>query len=50
MQIIENSDLCDISRIQNPKEKQLTFRQHHSPDFIQKHLDYFFKSNSPRIY
>ena len=34
-----NSDLCDISRIRNPKEKQLIFRQHDSPDFIQKRLD-----------
>ena len=26
--------------------KQKTFRQHHSTGFIQRHLDYFFISNS----
>ena len=46
MQIIENLNLCDIPRICNPKEKQFTFRQHHSTDFIQKRVDYFFISNS----
>ena len=46
IQITENLDVCDIWRIHNPKRERFTFRQHHSTGFIQRHLDYFFISNS----
>ena len=46
IQITENLDLCDISRIRSPKRKQFTFRQQHSTGFIQRRPDYFFISNS----
>ena len=45
IQITENLDLCEIWRIRNPKRKRFTFRLHHSTDFIQRRLDYFFISN-----
>ena len=46
IQITQHLDLCDISRIRNPKRKGFTFRQHYSTGFIQRHLHYFFISNS----
>ena len=50
IQITENLDLCDIWRIRNPKRKRFTFRQHHSTDFIQRRLNYFFTFNSLQEY
>ena len=37
----ERLNLADIWRIQNPKTKRFTFRQHHATGFIQRRLDYF---------
>ena len=45
IEIKESLNLCDISRIRNPKFKRYTFRQNHSSGFIQRRLDYFFVSN-----
>ena len=45
-QLTENLGLCDIWRIDSPKRKRFTFRQHHSTGFVQKRLDYFFIPNS----
>ena len=45
MEIKESLNLYEIWRIRNPKFKRYTFRQNHSPGFIQRRLDYFFVSN-----
>ena len=41
MELKEKFDLCDISRIRNPKTKRYTFRQKHVFGLIQRHHDYF---------
>ena len=48
IQITENLDLCNIWRIDDPKRKRFTFRQHYSIGFIQRRLDYYFIANSPQ--
>ena len=45
IKIKESLNQWDIWRIRNPKFKQYTFCQNHSPGFIQRRLDYFFVSN-----
>ena len=42
IEIIENFELCDNWRIQNPTEKRFTFHQNHISRYIQRRLDYFF--------
>ena len=39
----------DIWRIRNPKTKRFTFRQKHVSILIQRHLDYFYISNSMQV-
>ena len=45
IEIIENFELCDNWRIQNPTEKRFTFHQNHISGYIQRRLDYFFVPN-----
>ena len=45
IEIIENFEMCDNWRIQNPTEKRFTFHQNHISGYIQRRLDYFFVSN-----
>ena len=47
--IKEKLNLCDIWKIQNPKAKHYTFRQHHFSGFIQRCLDYIFISKQTEI-
>ena len=49
MELKEKFDLCDISRIRNPKTKRYTFRQKHVFGLIQRHHDYFCISNSMQV-
>ena len=44
-EIKESLDICDIWRIRNLKRKNVTFRQIHSTEFIERRLDYIFISN-----
>ena len=43
-EIMEQDDLCDIWRIQNPDKRQYTWRQ--KTPFIQRRLDFYLISNS----
>ena len=45
IQIKEKLNFVDIWKIQNPKTKLFTFREHHATRFIHRKLDYFFKFN-----
>jgi exonuclease III len=40
----EKYELCDIWRLQHPKEKRYTFRQNHASGKLQTRLDYIFVS------
>ena len=46
IKIKEKYDLCDIWRIQHPKEKRYTFRQNHYTGKLQRRLDFIFISNN----
>ena len=41
----EKLDLCDIWRLQHPREKRYTFRQNSRAGKLQRRLDYIFVSN-----
>ena len=45
MQIKEKIDLCDIRRIRNPSTKRYTFRQQYTSGYIERRLEYFFRSS-----
>ena len=45
LELKEEYDLCDISRIRNPTKKLYTFRQNHFSDIINRRLDYIFIPN-----
>ena len=45
IKIKETYDLCDIWRIQHPREKRYTFRQNHYTGKLQRRLDFIFISN-----
>ena len=49
IELKEKFDLCDIWRIRNPKTKRFTFRQKHVSGLMQRHLDYFYISNSMQV-
>ena len=49
IELKEKFDLCDIWRIRNTKTKSCTFRQKHVSGLIQRHLDYFYISNSMQV-
>ena len=46
IELNETLDLCDISRIRNPKKRKYIFRQKHLSGFIQRWLDYIFISQN----
>ena len=49
IELKEKFDLFDTWRIRNPKTKRYTFRQKHVSGLIQRHLDYFYISNSMQV-
>ena len=46
IELNETLDLCDISRIRNPKKRKYIFGQKHLSGFIQRWLDYIFISQN----
>ena len=42
IELIENLELCDIWRIQNPIEKRFNFRQNHISEYTQRRHHYCF--------
>ena len=49
IELKEKFDFCDIWGIRNPKTKRYAFRQKNVSDLIQRHLDYFYISNSMQV-
>ena len=45
LELKEEYDLCDISRIRNLTKKSYTFKQNHSSGIINRRLDYIFILN-----
>ena len=44
--VIERFTLVNIWRVRNQNKRRYTFRQSHQAGYLQRHLDYFFVSNS----
>ena len=49
IELNQKCDLFDIWTIRNPKTKRFTFSQKHVYSLTQRHLDYFYISNSMQV-